>query len=210
MHHRGTAIRSVRFTNTVMKTTANFASAPLRLHAESTSSPVRVPAHPKPRRSSAFTLIEMLVVILIISILTAVTLGIYQQARNTAWKQKTRDSARQIATAWNVYLMDNHGFPSATNFTLYTGTPNVEITFPSSNVNMTVLNGPKIYLEQSADQRRNGMKDKWNNPFNIRLDMNYDGMVLNPIDGTTINANVIVWSTGPSPANPNTWVVVWQ
>ena len=61
--------------------------------------------HRKLARRAGFTLVELLIVILVISILIAVGFGAFQQARNTAWKQKSRDSARQIATAWNLRLL---------------------------------------------------------------------------------------------------------
>jgi len=148
----------------------------------------------------------MLGVILIIGILAAALIGLYQQSRNAAWKERARDSARQIAIAWNLKLMDDHAFPSSVSFKDINGAVlplnTTEITFPSSSTNMAVLNSTKIYLEQSAEQRsiNSGMKDKWGNYFNVRLDLNYDGMVKDPRDpsgATLINANVVVWSQGP-------------
>ena len=162
---------------------------------------------------SGFTLIEMLVVILIICILVASTVGIYQQARNSAWKQRARDTARQIATAWNIYLIDNHAYPATTSFqgygAVYSG------TFQTIATNMSVLNSSKIYLEQSADQRINdgnhGMMDKWGNFFYVRLDQTYTGTLQSPVDGSTINANVVVWSQGPNPSNPgSSFCLAWQ
>ena len=174
----------------------------------------------QPSSRAGFTLIEMLIVILIIAILVAVSLGVYQQARTTAWKERARDSARQIATAWNVYLMDNHAFPVATSFQGVTG-GNTEPTFQTLATNMVPLHSAKVYLEQSADQSINGMKDKWGNPFCVRLDLNYDGKINSPYDNSTpINANVVVWSWGPNPSawsasasvasRSNSWVVIWQ
>ena len=162
----------------------------------------------QPAPKAAFTLIEMLVVIVIIGILAGASLGLYQTARTTAWKQKTRDSARQIAVAWSVYLIDNHNFPPASSFQGSSG----NITFQTLATNMSMLNSAKIYLEQSADQRMNGMKDKWGAFFNVTLDGSYGGTVPDPTDNTkTINANVVVWSTGPSPANKSSsYCVSWQ
>ena len=147
----------------------------------------------------------MLVVIVIIAILVGIGLGIYQQARNTAWKEKARDTARQIATAWNVYLMDNHAFPAAL----------VGSQFPTTAANMSLLysnTANHIYLEQSADQRKKGMKDKWGNYFQVQFqDATYSGTVPSPIDGSTINANVIVWSLGPHPSDKSSsYCVAWQ
>ena len=162
---------------------------------------------------AGFTLVEMLTVILIIGILAAACLGIFQQARTTAWKQKARDTARQIATAWNVRLMDDHAFPAISLFQSY-GTPYAG-AFPTTAANMSTLNSNaanRIYLEQNASQHLSGMTDKWGNYYYVRLDVTYSGTVLNPIDNTTlINGNVVVWSLGPSPANPSSsFCIAWQ
>ena len=164
------------------------------------------------RRSSGFTLFELLVVILIIAVLAFIGLGIYQQARNAAWKMKARDSARQIATTWNSRLIEDRKFPDGSAFCTTDhdacGLPNAldSITFETCTNNMTVLN----MLEQSADQRLAGMKDKWDRFFRVRLDTNYDGTLSSPIDSKPIRANVLVWSLGPRPTDPsNSWIMVW-
>ncbi len=172
----------------------------------------RIQAEQRQPARQGFTLLELLVVISIIGILAAVLLGSFQQARNAAWKQKARDSARQIATAWNTYCIDSHGFPAATAFTLdTTGVADANsITFATSTNNMAVLNRSQTYLEQNKTQRISGMKDKWGNYFLVRLDANYDGTISSPLDSTLIRANVMVWSLGPYPNTPaNSWVMVW-
>jgi type II secretory pathway pseudopilin PulG len=157
-------------------------------------------------------MLELLVVILIIGVLAAALLSTYQQARNAAWKQKTRDSARQIATAWNTYSIENRGFPAATAFVpdpTYNTDAN-SITFETTTTNMAVLNASQTYLEQSTAQRRNGMTDKWGRYFHIRMDTNYNGLVSSPLDATPIRANIVVWSIGPEPSTPvKSWVMVW-
>ena len=151
----------------------------------------------------------MLIVIVIISLLTAALIGVFQQVRNSAWKQKARDSARQIAVAWNIKLLDDHTFPPANS--VYQPTAVTPLTFQTSVSNMVLLNSTKIYLEQNALQRSTnpsdsktaGMRDHWGNLFYVQLDTSYSGIVNDPIDPSkTISANVIVWSTGPNPANP--------
>ena len=164
----------------------------------------------------------MLAVVLIISILATIGFGTFQQARNAAWKQKARDSARQIATAVNLYLMDHRAFPSNT-----TGSA----TFQTTKENMAFLNSSvvdtkvRIYLDQDTAQRLNGMNDRWGNPFNVQMDVNFTGSVPNPLAGCpnqpdTLNANVVVWSWGPKQKawdagasqdlRQNSWCVAWQ
>jgi prepilin-type N-terminal cleavage/methylation domain-containing protein len=152
-------------------------------------------------RRNGFTLVELLGVILIISILAAAMIGLYQQARNAAWKEKARDSAHQIAIAWNIRLMDDHKFPDTI--------VSIPQPFQTTAANMAILNSNiynRIYLEQSAEQRINdnnhGMKDKWGNFFYVQLDTTYGGAIKDPRDSSaTINANVVVWSTGPHPSD---------
>jgi type II secretory pathway pseudopilin PulG len=143
---------------------------------------------------------ELLVVILIIGILASIGVGLYIQARNTAWKERARDTARQIAIAWNVRLLDDHKFPDAIVL-LYPSQP-----FQTTAANMAILNSnaySRIYLEQSAEQRINGMRDKWGNFFYVQLDTTYSGAIKDPRDASaTINANVVVWSKGPHPSDP--------
>jgi prepilin-type N-terminal cleavage/methylation domain-containing protein len=161
-----------------------------------------------------FTLLELLVVIVIIGVLAAVLLGAYQQARTAAWKMKARDAARQLATAWNAYLIQGGSFPTnlVAETTYNTDAPR-SLTFETTTNNMTVLNqfnAGRGLLEQSADQRLNGMKDHWGRYFHVRLDVNYDGMISSPLDNTPIRANVVAWSLGPNPnIRTNSWVIVW-
>ena len=160
----------------------------------------------QPSQHDGFTLMELLVVVLIIGILASASIGIYQHSRTAAWKQRARDSARQIAVAWNIKLLDDHAFPPSISFSDINGTAlpliTTDITFPTTTTNMAILNSTKLYLEQNANQRsiNSGMIDKWGHFFNVRLDLNYDGLVQDPRDpsgATTINANVVVWSLGP-------------
>jgi prepilin-type N-terminal cleavage/methylation domain-containing protein len=162
-------------------------------------------------RNSGFTLIELLVVITIISILVVASIGIYNQAQIAAWKQKSRDTARQLAVAWNARLMEEHTFPvaalTATSVAKYTD-PN-SLTFETTTNNMVPLTSSGS-LDQNAEQRQKGMRDKWGRTFLVRLDTDYDGIVTHPVDLTSVHANVIAWSLGPNPSNPsNSWVVVW-
>ena len=160
-------------------------------------------------RCRGFTLMEMLAVIVIICILMTVSMGVYKQVRNVAWKGKTRDSARQIATAWNLSLLENQSFPLAALAPVGTVSGSY-LTFQTTTNTMMILNSSKIYLEQSADQKRNGMKDKWGHCFNVQIDQNYGGTVEDPANPSApkINANVVVWSYGPNgPGDTNNYCV---
>ena len=154
----------------------------------------------RPTYAAGFTLIEMLMVVLMISILLASAIGIYWQARIFAWKETSRDSARQIAMAVNTGLMKNSDFPPAV--------ATLPDPIPTTATNMAILCSN---LEQSADQRAHGRMDAWGRFFYVRLALHHDGAVRDPQhDARTIHANVAVWSLGPNPDHTNDWIVISQ
>ena len=160
------------------------------------------------KEDQGFTLIELLTVIVIITILSSVIIVAYIHARDAAWKQKTRDSARQIATAINLYMLANRAYPDINQIYNYNSG-----VFKTSSTNMMILNSSTTYLEQNAEQRvydpdhiewdgpvgvtNGGFRDKWGYYFHVQIDPTYSGTVNNPVDGSPVHANVIVWSMGP-------------
>ena len=63
------------------------------------------------RRSSAFTLIEMLVVIGIIAILSALLFPVYSRVREKGRAASCTSNLRQLALAFQQYTSDNGTFP---------------------------------------------------------------------------------------------------
>lgn len=62
----------------------------------------------------AFTLIELLVVIAIIAILAAILFPVFAQAKEAAKKTAAISNAKQVGTAFNIYVSDyDDQFPSA-------------------------------------------------------------------------------------------------
>lgn len=62
----------------------------------------------------AFTLIELLVVIAIIAILAAILFPVFAQAKAAAKKTSTLSNAKQLGTAFNIYIGDSDDtYPSA-------------------------------------------------------------------------------------------------
>jgi prepilin-type N-terminal cleavage/methylation domain-containing protein len=172
----------------------------------------------RPRRArSGFTLLELLVVILMICVLMGAAAGAFLLARNIAWKHKARDTARQIVIAWNLRLMDI-GFPPVAQFDPDPRWNNDadSITFESTVTNMLFLvTTNRTFLEQSMDERANGMRDRWGHYFHVRLDLHsdesHDGTMLNPVDDRPVRANVLVWSEGPHPEDRvKSWIVLYQ
>ena len=61
------------------------------------------------RSSGAFTLVELLVVVGVISLLAAILLGVLVKVRQQANRLRGMSRQRQIASAVNLYAMDNDG-----------------------------------------------------------------------------------------------------
>lgn len=59
------------------------------------------------KKQNAFTLIEILVVIAIISILAAILFPVFAQAKAAAKQSQSVSNLRQIGVAWTLYAMDS-------------------------------------------------------------------------------------------------------
>jgi prepilin-type N-terminal cleavage/methylation domain-containing protein len=81
----------------------------------------------------AFTLIELLVVIAIIAILAAILFPVFAQAKEAAKQTSTTSNAKQLGTAFAIYVTDNDDtLPSS--FAPISGTGNVQYwwNYPAS------------------------------------------------------------------------------
>jgi prepilin-type N-terminal cleavage/methylation domain-containing protein len=122
------------------------------------------------RRHSAFTLVELLVVIGIVAVLMAILIPALGSARASARKIACMSNLRQIGVAVHVYANDNHGnipfgpkappFLSPTNMYPSTGTPTSLISLDSgAPVGLGLLlreylsKQPKILFCPAPDQR---------------------------------------------------------
>ena len=88
----------------------------------------------KPRgnqRQSAFTLIEMMIVIVVISILIGVLLPSFRGTQDEASEQRGRSELRTIATALESYFIHNSNQFPATLPSLTTATPRIISVIPN-------------------------------------------------------------------------------
>lgn len=181
-------------------------------------------------RKSGFTMIEVLASLLIISVLLSATAVGITGAQRSAKLAKSRDTARQVATAWSIYLLDNRSFPKQN--TLSTGalpsgaTPSGGPFFPMNHSNMDKLNSSgsgKSYLEFSNKELAKGASsakvcDAWDNPIYFALDFDYDGKIDSPSKEATgkvmaVKASAMAVSFGDPHykyAKPTKWAVAWQ
>lgn len=67
------------------------------------------------RRKSGFTLVELLVVISIIGVLSALAVANFVGARNRASDTSLKNDLRQLKTALQLYYNDNQVYPAALN-----------------------------------------------------------------------------------------------
>ncbi|MCM8537827.1 MAG: type II secretion system GspH family protein [Lentisphaeraceae bacterium] len=119
-----------------------------------------------------FSLIELLVVIGIIGILSAIILPAIAGSNEAAKKTKGAAQVRQIAMAIENYYSDYQTLPSSANAfaaLLSTGNPRQK----------TYYNGPQTNPEDGS--------------ITIRVDDNYDNVV--SADGEDVNGRVAVYTT---------------
>ena len=89
------------------------------------------------KRVAGFTLIEILVVIAIITILSAIIFPVFARAKNGAYKNSDMASMNQLRTALQLYYTDQDGYPPALlgYVTLYTSGPEVGNVIPANLLN---------------------------------------------------------------------------
>lgn len=145
----------------------------------------------KNTRFSAFTLIELLIVITIIAVLAGLVMGAAKSVQDKGKRSRTEAEIAAIGAALESYKADNGEYPS--NGTTANCTNLVAALMPSD--------GSKVYFE---------FKSKWTNsggamdPFGN----NYCYIYVNgaPNNGTN---NYDLWSTAGNPGNLNSWIKNW-
>jgi prepilin-type N-terminal cleavage/methylation domain-containing protein len=170
-------------------------------------------------RRAGFTLVEVLVVMVIVALLISAVVGGMGTARQMAWRTRTRETARQIVQAWNLYLNDYREFPLEEKFS----NPKPEGGYEMAEKNVALVNADRVYLEVSdlelsePGQHYRGLRDAWKKPMGFNLDFDYDGKIDNPLYGAStapedlkrVSATSIAWSRGANPGVTKKWIVQW-
>lgn len=151
-------------------------------------------------QKSSFTLIELLSVMAIIAVLAGLLLTAVMRTRVEAWRAKAKHEAHQVVVAWTAYLQDHRSFPTGVGCVLQMDSNTIVILNKGSRYNQFTP-----YMEFSKDQMARGMRDRWDNLFQVALDAGiaprdtgpaYDGEVTAGAHGR-VKKSVAVWTFGP-------------
>ena len=166
----------------------------------------------KPGARAAFTLIELLVVITIIAILMAILFPAFKGVQDQAKRTQAKNDVTQIVTAVNAYFTEYGKYPVPSGI----NTGEEDFTYDSGNSNKTLMqiliaqdageNPKAIVFMQPAPaktqgryglQEDNTLLDNWGNQYYIRIDVNYNNVVRDPVDDSKLITNgVLAWSAG--------------
>ena len=165
-------------------------------------------------RRRGFTLIELLVVISIIAVLAAAGFAAGMAAINKAKKVACLAVANAVETGVNQFYNEYGRLPnvgetctttSGTGVSLLTILLGKETTTTMENTKqLNFLSGlkegksDKNGLIYSSGSTIKGLYDPWGNGYEVKLDIDYDEEISDPISsGTTLRGKrVVVWSKG--------------
>jgi len=177
----------------------------------------------KEDRKAAFTLAELLLVIVIIVILAGLTFPAFQGVLERAKKVQAKNDLTQIVTAVNAFYTEYGKYPLVTDDTPIANTADLFYTLRAvaSGANALVNGVPAINPRaivfisppdvKNAGNPRSGIGittgvgqwyDPWGTPYAIEIDGNYDNQITNPYGGSggagasPLYQGVIAWSLG--------------
>jgi prepilin-type N-terminal cleavage/methylation domain-containing protein len=173
------------------------------------------------RAHRGFTLVELLVVISIIVVLAALSFGAAQVAIKRANTLKTRTSAMAIYQAIDQYYQDYSKLPTlgaSTDEIRTEGESGIElleillgkeddtgtmqnpkkVAYLAVETGKTKKKGGLIYSNGGAGGQIEGLYDAWGNAFYVKLDLEYEDEILDPlVQGNVVrNKKAIVYSYG--------------
>ncbi len=168
--------------------------------------------------ASAFTLIELMVVVGIIALLIGFLFPVFQGVQNQAKKVQAKNDVTEIVTAVNAFYTEYGKYPIVTTDTPLTTAQLADLFYTlralalgSANA-LDAANPRKIVfltVPDAKDQNapRSGIKtsdgrwyDPWGNAYGVAIDGTYDNSVANPYSSNAgsnpLQAGVIAWSLG--------------
>ncbi len=176
---------------------------------------------PSRRSRSGFTLVELLVVISIIVVLAAMSLGAISVVNKKAKNTQTLNDANNLKMALDRFYgeynrlpdfgmtgdeMQMEGQAASELLTILLGKEEVgsnmqnprQLAFLNSKPNTIKAKGGLIYSSASSNAMPEGFYDAWGKPFRLKIDDDYDGEILDPLrQGNVIRgATFAVYSYG--------------
>lgn len=164
-------------------------------------------------RNRAFTLIEILTVIVIIAVLFALLLSAIAGMSRNAERVRTKTRAQDFAYAIKEYFNEYGQWPGQTqgaSDTTYYANQDVIMNALTNNSRDIAF----IELKESA-VLNNRYVDSWDQPLIVAMDENADGRVdmncpaFSPAFVTNIRGTVAVASWGREPTDPDGRVCSW-
>jgi len=170
-----------------------------------------------PRRSSGFTLLELLIVIAIIAILASVAFPVTALVIRQARKAEARNEVVNIVRAVTAYNMEYSKLPlrspGSDTETIETDQEFMAILLGSEDEALNPR-GKSFYTGKEAKERAGGLDygeggnsggakprlvDPWGNTYFVAIDANYDHKLQGPPEcgSGDIHQDVICWSKGP-------------
>lgn len=159
--------------------------------------------------NSAFTLIELLIVIAIIAILAGLAFPAVQGALESGKKAQARNDVHQLAAAIKAFQLEYGRLPSTATDSDQAGDNPAIISAliasnPSINPRNIIFFEPKIARagKNGLDQADgNKYKDPWGNAYSFILDTDYNNKITN--QGQVAFTTVIVTSPGAEAGKTN-------
>ena len=157
------------------------------------------------KKSAAFTLVELLVVISIIAILAGLLLPAVNGALESAKKTQGKSTAVQIAAAVSAYEMEYGKLPplsSSSSSSDTTGDVESFLTRILGGASNNIDNSRTVtFLEMSSYKKGKGgtnsngdYLDPWGSAYKIALDHSYDNSISGGTNSQSLQKKVGVWN----------------
>ena len=170
----------------------------------------------KEDRKAAFTLMELLLVIVIIVILVGLAFPVFQGVLERAKKLQAKNDLTQIVTAVNAFYTEYGRYPLVTDDTPIANNSDLLYTLRGvangANVGNAVNTRQIVFISPAEDTSQTNPKgkigstgqfyDPWGQPYKIVIDGNYDNQITNPYTADTgagpgtLRQGVLAWSYG--------------
>ena len=162
------------------------------------------------RKRSAFTLIELLIVISIIAILAGLAFPAVQGALDSGKKAQARNDVHQLAAAIKAFQLEYGRLPTTASGSDTASAPNAEIISALTGSNSLNPRGVVFFEPKQAKGGKGGLdggvyKDPWGNAYKIMLDTSSDNKL--SAYGQTHFATAIVESPGGTDAKATNKVI---